>query len=92
VGDLVINEDGLARRGLLVRHLVMPGGRAGTRAIMRFLACEISPETYVNVMPQYRPRGQARRHAPMDRPISLDEYYEAVRIAREEGLSRFDEA
>ena len=55
VGDLVMNEAGVAQRGLLVRHLVMPDGLAGTREIMEFLAREISPNTYVNVMGQYRP-------------------------------------
>ena len=55
VGDLKLDEDGLAYRGLLVRHLVMPGGLAGTEEIMRFLAEEISPYTYVNIMRQYYP-------------------------------------
>ena len=59
VGDLVIGPDGIARRGLLVRHLVMPGGIAGTVDVMRFLAQEISPETYVNIMAQYHPAGRA---------------------------------
>ena len=59
VGDLVVDEHGVARRGLLVRHLVLPDDLAGTREIMEFLAREISPRTYVNVMGQYRPCGRA---------------------------------
>ena len=90
VGNLVIDEEGLARRGLLVRHLVMPNGRAGTREVMRFLAEEISTDTYVNLMPQYRPEGYAHRHQSINRPLLQDEYGEAIRIAQEEGIRRLD--
>ena len=93
VGDLVVDENGLARRGLLVRHLVMPGGLAGTREVMRFLCREVSPKTYVNVMAQYYPAGQvgAEKYPEINRGITPEEYAEAVGIAQEEGLSRFDE-
>jgi putative pyruvate formate lyase activating enzyme len=91
VGDLTFDDNGLARRGLLVRHLVMPNRLAGTRQIMRFLAREISPNTYVNIMAQYRPEGRADRYDSINRRITPDEYEEAVQIAREEGLWRFDE-
>jgi putative pyruvate formate lyase activating enzyme len=91
VGDLTLDEHGVARRGLLVRHLVMPGDRAGTRDVMRFLAREISRDTYVNVMAQYHPAGQAFRHRPIDRPVSRREWADALAAAREEGLWRFDE-
>ncbi|MEW6593481.1 MAG: radical SAM protein [Thermodesulfobacteriota bacterium] len=91
VGDLVIGRDGLARRGLLVRHLVMPEGLAESRAIFEFLASEISADTYVNVMEQYRPCGQAFKFPPLDRPLDHAEYLEAVRLAREAGLVRLDE-
>ncbi len=91
VGDLVLDERGLARRGLLVRHLVMPSGLAGTREIMRFLAREVSSNTYVNIMAQYFPAGEAHRYPEISRPLLPQEYWEAVRIAREEGLRRFDE-
>jgi putative pyruvate formate lyase activating enzyme len=91
VGDLAVDERGLARRGLLVRHLVMPGGLAGTREVMRFLAREISPNTFVNIMPQYRPEGRASRYREIDRPLTPAEWREAVAAARQEGLSRFDE-
>ena len=91
VGDLVLDEHGVARRGLLVRHLVMPGGQAGTPEVMRFLAREISPNTYVNVMAQYHPAAQAFRHRSIDRGVSLSEWAEAVAAARREGLGRLDE-
>jgi putative pyruvate formate lyase activating enzyme len=90
VGDLVLNDQGLARRGLLVRHLVMPEGLDDTRRIMRFLAQEISPDTFVNIMPQYRPAGLARRYDSINRSLTPTEYSEAVAIGREEGLWRFD--
>jgi putative pyruvate formate lyase activating enzyme len=93
VGDLAFDENGMARRGLLVRHLVMPGGLAGTREVMRFLARETSPNTYVNIMAQYYPAGQvgAEKYAEINRKVTPEEHEEAMRIAREEGLGRFDE-
>jgi len=89
VGDLWIDEDGIAWRGLLVRHLVLPGGRAGTAEIVKFIADEISRDTYINIMSQYRPEYRAREHPPLDRPITAREYEEAVRLARKAGLHRF---
>ena len=91
VGDLAMDEDGLAVRGLLVRHLVMPGGLAGTREIARFLAREISPQTYINVMGQYHPCGRAGEYPELARPLNPAELGEAKAAAREEGLSRLDE-
>ncbi|HEY75663.1 MAG TPA: radical SAM protein [Thermoflexia bacterium] len=90
VGDLVLDEQGIALRGLLVRHLVLPGGLAGTPEIARFLAEEVSPDTYINIMDQYRPCYRARQHPPLDRPITAEEYAEAVEAARRAGLHRFD--
>jgi putative pyruvate formate lyase activating enzyme len=90
VGDLVIDENGIARRGLLVRHLVLPDGLAGTREVMEFLAQEISPNTYVNVMGQYRPCGRAYEHASLRKFLNPVEFAEAQRLAREAGLSRLD--
>jgi len=90
VGDLVINARGIAERGILLRHLVMPGGAAGTRNTMRFVAKEISPDTYVNIMDQYHTCGDARKHPLLGRRITREEYAEAVIDAIEEGISRFD--
>jgi putative pyruvate formate lyase activating enzyme len=90
VGDLVIDERGLARRGLLVRHLVMPGGLDETRQILRLLAREISPDTFVNVMGQYHPEGRAGDDPVLARPLSPREYRRALAIAEEEGLTRLD--
>ncbi len=90
VGDLEINGDGIARRGLLVRHLVMPNGAAGTRQVMRFLAREISANTFVNVMAQYRPEGHAHRYREIARRITPEEYRQALAAAGQEGLSRLD--
>ncbi len=89
VGDLVIKE-GVAVRGLLVRHLVLPGGLAGTPEVMRFIAQELSPNTYVNVMAQYYPCYKAFEHPPLDRRLSPQEYKDAVEAALRAGLKRLD--
>jgi len=91
VGDLILDERGIAKRGLLVRHLVLPDGLAGTRDVLRFLAKEVSPHTYVNIMGHYRPCGEAQKYPPLNRRIKKIEYEEAIRIAREEGISRIDQ-
>jgi putative pyruvate formate lyase activating enzyme len=91
VGDLAVDDQGLAQRGLLVRHLVMPEGLDESREIFRFLAREISADTYVNVMEQYRPCGQAFKYPPIDRPLDHSDYLEAVRLAKAAGLHRLDE-
>jgi len=90
VGDLVLDENGVAIRGLLVRHLVMPGGVAGTRKVMRFLVQEISSNTYLNLMDQYRPCGNACLYPEISRPILQQEYKEALQAARQEGILRLD--
>ncbi|MCL5022089.1 MAG: radical SAM protein [Nitrospirae bacterium] len=90
VGDLSVDEHGIALRGVLLRHLVMPGGVAGTRDILHFIAKEISPNTYVNIMDQYRPCGNAKKYPPLDRSITDEEYEEALLAAREEGITRLD--
>jgi putative pyruvate formate lyase activating enzyme len=90
VGDLVVNDDGIACRGLLVRHLVLPGGMANTRQVMRFIAQKISPRTYVNVMSQYRPCGRAREVPGLEAPLAPAEYRRAVNEALEEGITRLD--
>lgn len=91
VGDLRLDSRGLAAHGLLARHLVLPGGLAGTRDWMEFLARDISPAAYVNLMDQYRPCADADTHPPLDRPLSPDEFQEARRMAEEAGITRFDE-
>ncbi|MFZ5919039.1 MAG: radical SAM protein [Chloroflexota bacterium] len=90
VGDLMIGEDGVALRGLLVRHLVLPEGLAGTREIVHFLAHEISRNTYLNVMQQYRACYKAADLPPLDRPITRQEYSQAVQMALDAGLTRLD--
>lgn len=89
VGDLEISPKGIAERGVLVRHLVLPNDQAGSRGVMRFLA-GLSRHTYVNIMDQYRPEYRAREHADIKRRPTLDEYDAAVYAAREAGLYRFD--
>ncbi len=91
VGDLVIADDGLARRGLLVRHLVLPNQIAGSDQVLRFLAEQVSPNTYVNLMDQYRPCYRAGDYPEIDRPISQDEYHEVQAAAARYGLERLDE-
>jgi putative pyruvate formate lyase activating enzyme len=91
VGDLDIDERGLARRGLLVRHLVLPYNLAGTKEIVNFLAEEISRDTYLNLMDQYRPAYNALQHPKLKRPITNQEYQDAVKMAREAGLHRLDQ-
>ncbi len=88
VGDLQIDGRGVAVRGLLIRHLVMPGGIAGTRAVMDFIAREISRDSYVNVMDQYRPCYKAPRIPELSRRLTRSEYLAAVHEARRAGLSR----
>jgi putative pyruvate formate lyase activating enzyme len=90
VGNLVVGPDGIARRGLLVRHLVLPGGRAGTEAAMRFLAEELSPGTYVNLMDQYRPCYRASEHPELDRRPTAAELRAAVEAALRAGITRLD--
>jgi putative pyruvate formate lyase activating enzyme len=91
VGDLQLDEHGIAQRGLLVRHLVLPNGLAGTEEIVRFLAEEISCNTYLNLMNQYRPAYNAQRFDQLKRSIKPQEFQDAVRMAQEAGLNRLDE-
>jgi putative pyruvate formate lyase activating enzyme len=90
VGDLIIDEQGLARHGLLVRHLVLPGDLANTENVLAFIAREISPKTYVNLMAQYYPCYRAYDYPPLDRPITREEYLRALALAERYGLSRLD--
>lgn len=91
VGDLQIDQDGIARQGLLIRHLLMPGGLEETKAILEFIARHISTDTYVNVMDQYRPCGTADSFAELRSTISHEHYSEALDYARKIGLERLDQ-
>lgn len=88
VGDLVLDADGIAVRGLLVRHLVLPQNIAGTDSILEFLAEEVSADTYLNIMDQYRPCYRAGENAPLDRPITSREFSQALAWAEAAGLKR----
>jgi len=90
VGDLVLDERGIARRGLLVRHLVLPEGLAGTEEVVRFLADEISPNTYLNIMDQYFPCGDIPPSSPLGRRTTHEEYTNALDLAATAGLTRLD--
>jgi len=92
VGDLVMDDRGVARRGLLVRHLVMPGDIAGTRQVARWIARELSPATYLNVMAQYYPAGRvSRSESPeINRCVLPSEYEKALDEAYRAGLKRLD--
>jgi putative pyruvate formate lyase activating enzyme len=90
VGDLVMDSNDIALKGLLVRHLVLPEGLAGTEKIVKFLVEEVSPDTYTNIMAQYYPCYKAQDHPPLDRRITNAEYRKAVKAARDAGLKRLD--
>jgi putative pyruvate formate lyase activating enzyme len=90
VGDLGIDERGIAFRGLPVRHLVLPGGIAGTEEVVRFIAGEISQDTYINIMDQYHPCYRASAHPPLDRRTTAAEYAAAVKLALDAGMKRID--
>ena len=90
VGDLVVDDRGVALRGLLVRHLVMPNHVADTEKIVAFLAEKISPNTYVNVMDQYRPCGEGHKDEFINRRLTAEEFRDAMDAARKVGLKRLD--
>ena len=87
-GDLKTNSNGIAERGLLIRHLVMPGGVASSEAVLKFIGEEISPHSYVNVMDQYRPEYQAYEYSEISRRITHKEYLEAIQMAKRFHLYR----
>jgi putative pyruvate formate lyase activating enzyme len=90
VGPLVLDGRGIARKGLLVRHLVMPGGASTTRRVIDFLAEEIGRDVYLNLMDQYRPCGRALEYPEIGRRITREEWWEAREHARRRGLARLD--
>ena len=93
VGDLVIGEDGLARRGILIRHLVMPGMLDETRAILEWIAAELGTNTYINLMDQYRPAGKVggTDYVEINRRTLSSEFLQAKRIAWSLGFHRLDD-
>ena len=92
VGPLQIDADGLAARGLLIRHLVMPGAVDETTAILKWIAEELGTDTYINLMDEYRPAGRVcgERYPEINRQTAADEFRAAHEAARELGLSRLD--
>ena len=82
VGDLTMDSKGVAERGLLIRHLVMPNGVASSEAVLKFVAEEISVHSYVNVMDQYRPEYRANEYPEINRRITHKEYLEAIQWAK----------
>lgn len=90
VGDLVLDPAGIAQKGLLIRHLVLPECLAGSSAILRFIAEKISKDTYLNIMDQYRPASQARRFPALNRPITRQEFQAVLKEAEDWGFSRLD--
>ncbi|MCK4678646.1 MAG: radical SAM protein [Bacteroidales bacterium] len=90
VGDLLFDSKGIAKKGLLIRHLVLPQQLSNTKEIMRFISEKISRNTYVNIMPQYRPCGRADEVKELARSLSQEEFDEALAVAREMGIYRVD--
>ncbi len=88
VGDLALDRRGLAQRGLLVRHLILPDNLAGSERVLDFIAREISPNTYVNLMDQYRPCYRADEYPALNRKITMGEYASVLQLARRFGLKR----
>ena len=88
VGDLIVNEEGIAQRGLLVRHLVLPNNIAGSEKIFEFLSREISKNTFLNIMDQYYPCYKAFEYPELSRKITKEEFKEAVNLAKKFGLER----
>jgi len=88
VGDLTINSKGIAERGLLIRHLVMPQGVASSETVLKFIAEEISVHSYVNIMDQYRPEYRSQNYQEINRRITHKEYMETIQIAKRFRLYR----
>jgi putative pyruvate formate lyase activating enzyme len=91
VGDLKVDENGLATKGLLIRHLLMPEAFAETQQILRFVADKLSKHTYVNLMDQYRPCGKIADHPELQKNISAQEHNATQEYAAKLGLTRIDE-
>ena len=92
VGDLILDEQNIAQRGLLVRHLLLPGDISETRAVFAFIAQKISKDCYLNLMDQYHPCYHAFDYPPLNRAISAAEYQRALKLAANYGLRRLEQA
>lgn len=90
VGDLKLNGNGIAQKGLLIRHLVLPNDLAGTEEIIRFITQVISNDTYLNLMDQYRPEYHAPKFSELSRRLKQKEYLYAVKTALDAGINRLD--
>ena len=90
VGDLSMDAAGIAQRGLLIRHLVLPKGLAGTGQVMRFIAENLSTDSYVNIMSQYRPCGRAAEVKELALPLTNKDFDTAVQEAKNQGITRLD--
>lgn len=88
VGDLALDSRGIAMQGLLIRHLILPNDLAGSREILRFITEDISKDSYVNIMFQYRPMFRAAEYKELNRRTTLDEYRNAIAMAQDFGLYR----
>jgi len=89
-GDLITDKKGVAQRGLIIRHLVLPENLAGTEEVMKFISSEISKDSYVNVMDQYHPAYRAKDFPALNRRITSQEYNDALNMAKKYGLHRLD--
>jgi len=87
VGNLVVDENGIGLRGLMIRHLVLPHNIAGTDQFVRFVTEKLGRSTYVNLMSQYRPAHEAIRYLELSRPITSEDYSQAVAWVRYAGLT-----
>ena len=90
VGELTVDERGVALRGLIIRHLVLPEDIAGTEKFVKFVAQRLTRGTYVNIMAQYRPEHRARQYPELSRRVTTAEYQRAVALARQYGLTNLD--
>jgi putative pyruvate formate lyase activating enzyme len=88
VGDLKVDERGVAYRGLLIRHLVLPNNLAGSEKVLKFISEELSKEAYINIMPQFRPSGKAYEYGELSRKPTANELYSVIKSARKLGLHR----
>jgi len=87
---LVLDGNGIAQRGLLIRHLVLPENLAGTEKVLEFISKKISKNTYLNIMDQYNPHHKAFKKPPLNKRITSNEYNYALELAKKYGLNRLD--